>query len=57
MGEKEEEEILEVQATDFTSAPSYDLSGKGAKLGYAIVVYDYVCLYLNVCWFSRVLEF
>ena len=57
MGEKEEEEILGVQATDFTSASSYDLSGKGAKLGYYIIVYNYVYVLLLFLRFSNGLGF
>ena len=45
MGEKEEEKILEVGATDFTSVSSYDLSGKGEKfrLFFACIC---ICMYL-----------
>ena len=42
LGEKEEEENLSAQGTDSPSVSSYDLSGKGVKLGYYLIAYDYV---------------
>ena len=45
---EEEEENLGAQGTDSPSVSSYDLSGKGAKLDYLMLVYDYVCIWLIV---------
>ena len=44
LGEEEKEENLGAQGTDSPSVSSYDLSGKGAKLDYLALVYDYVCV-------------
>ena len=35
-----------IQAIDSTDGSNFDLSGKGAKLGYYIIVYDYVYVLL-----------
>ena len=41
--EKEEKErFLPFQATDSFAVSNHDLPGKGAKLGYYILVHDYV---------------
>ena len=41
-----EESFLPNQETDSSPASSYDLPGKGAKLGYYILVHDYVYVLL-----------
>ena len=42
MREEEKERFLQDLGSDSSSVSSYDLSGKGAKLGYYILVHDYV---------------
>ena len=45
--EKEEKErFLPFQATDSFAVSNHDLPGKGAKLGYYVLVYDYVYVWL-----------
>ena len=57
MGEEEEEENLGAQGTDSPSVSSYDLSGKGAKLGYYILVHDYVYVLVVFLMFFLGFEF
>ena len=56
-GWEEKEENLGAQGTDSPSVSSYDLSGKGAKLDYLALVYDYVYVLLIICVVSIVIGF
>ena len=52
MRRREKESFLPNQETDSSPASSYDLPGKGAKLGYYILVHDYVCVLVVFLMFS-----
>ena len=54
---REKGENLRAQATDSSAVSNHDLSGKGAKLGYYILVCDYVYVVLVFLMFSIGLSF